>query len=96
MLVDKAEKLYSENEMIKIYDLLIEHKDCDNANVLWRLARATRDKGDLSKDKEAKKKCVYEAFEYAKRALELDDQNFACHKVNIYCNNCHCDIGLYL
>ncbi|KAK3086733.1 hypothetical protein FSP39_022606 [Pinctada imbricata] len=79
-LVDTADKLYTENEMVKIYELLIQHKECDNANILWRLARAARDKGKLVKDKEVQKQCVYEAFQYAERALELDDQNFACHK----------------
>ena len=41
----------------------------------------------MSKDDKEKKSCFYEAFEYIKKALELNDQNFAVHKV-------HCTSGV--
>lgn len=50
----------------------------DTYEIQWRLARAIY---SLSKTEEAKKKeLVDEAFNYAKRALELNDNHFAAHK----------------
>lgn len=55
----------------------------DDAEFLWRLARAAR---DLSQqpglEAERKKQLVFEAFENAKRALERDQNSFAVHKVS--------------
>lgn len=54
----------------------------DEAEFLWRLARASRDLSLLPDMKaEKKKQLVFEAFEYVKRALEKDDKCFAAHKV---------------
>lgn len=64
-----------------LYDYLIQFKDCENDEVLWRLARAATDKGKASTDQEVKRSCMYEAFEYAKEALQRNENNFACHKV---------------
>jgi len=51
--------------------------------LLWRLSRAACDKGKMSSDADFKKACIYEAFEYIKRALELNKENFACNKVTV-------------
>ena len=54
----------------------------DDAEFLWRLARASRDLSVLPNTKdERKKQLIFEAFEYAKKALERDDACFAAHKV---------------
>lgn len=54
----------------------------DDADFLWRLARAARDLAlEPSVDAEQKKQLTYEAFENAKKALEKDDKSFAVHKV---------------
>lgn len=87
--VKQADLLYnmkhdkdSEIEAVKnLYAFLIEFKKCSNPELLWRLARASRDLAQLSiTDTETKKSLTYESFEFAKRALELDAENFACHK----------------
>ena len=54
----------------------------DEAEFLWRLARASRDLSLLPNiEAERKKQLVFEAFEYAEKALEKDDKCFAAHKV---------------
>lgn len=80
-VIEAAEQLYQDYKVQELYDYLVQFKDCTNDEVLWRLARATTDKGKDSTDAEVKKSCMFEAFEYAKRALQINENNFACHKV---------------
>lgn len=75
-----ADELYDNNETQKAHDLLCKHKDSQNAEVEWRLARACRVLAEKSKDSEKKKALTYETLDHAKLALSLDDKNFACHK----------------
>lgn len=79
-VIETAEQLYQDYKVQELYDYLVQFKDCTNDEVLWRLARATTDKGKDSTDAEVKKSCMFEAFEYAKRALQINENNFACHK----------------
>ena len=80
-LIAKADALYSQNAIDELYRLLVNYKDSEDDEVLWRLARAACDKAKQTTDKEQKKALTYEAFEYVKRALQLNDNNFAGHKV---------------
>ena len=78
-----ADELHENGEAQKVYDMLIKYKDLQNAEVVWRLARACRILAMASTDDSEKKKAfAYEAHEHAKLALSLDDKNAACHKVN--------------
>ncbi|XP_071086220.1 regulator of microtubule dynamics protein 1-like [Haliotis cracherodii] len=81
-IIAEADRLYEDNDPIQLYNYLIQFKDIENDGILWRLARAACDKGKLlgRKDKTQRRVCVYEAFEYAKKALALNKENFACHK----------------
>lgn len=66
------------NKMVVFY----LHQISEDAELLWRLARASRDLAQLSgTSAEEKKALVYEALEYAKRALEKNEASFAAHKV---------------
>lgn len=78
-VIEEAKKLYDQNEMMSLYDLLVKYKDCNNDEILWRLARAACDKGKILGGKE-REKFMYEGFEYVKKALELNPENSACHK----------------
>ncbi|KAL3859144.1 hypothetical protein ACJMK2_009376 [Sinanodonta woodiana] len=80
VIILEADKLYAQDEVFKLYDFLFQYKDMANDEILWRLARATVDKGKHSEDPNVKKMCMYEAFEYIKQALALNSNNFACHK----------------
>ncbi|XP_052817329.1 regulator of microtubule dynamics protein 1-like [Mya arenaria] len=80
ILLERADRLYSEHKIDELYDLLIEHKDSRDDEILWRLARAAVDQGKLSDNKEILQKKYYEAFEFIKQALEINNQNYAVHK----------------
>ena len=79
-VIDESETLYEKKDFSATYDLLIPHKECNDANVLWRLARAATEKGKMGNEAE-RKQHIFEAWDYISKALELDDNNFACHKV---------------
>ncbi|KAM3860303.1 regulator of microtubule dynamics protein 1 [Diretmus argenteus] len=92
-VLEQADYLYSCAETEKLYQLLLQYKDSDDAEFLWRLARASRDLSqmpNMAADK--KKKLVFEAFEYAKAALEKNERCFAAHKWYAVCLS---DVGDY-
>ncbi|XP_071341851.1 regulator of microtubule dynamics protein 1 [Trachinotus anak] len=92
-VLEQADYLYSCAETEKLYQLLLQHKDSDDAEFLWRLARASRDLALLpNMEAERKKQLMFEAFEYAKKALEKDEKCFAAHKWYAVCLS---DIGDY-
>lgn len=71
----------------------------DDADFLWRLARAARDLAlEPNVEAEQKKQLTYEAFENAKKALEKDDESFAVHKVMVRrsWSGCLSHFGLFL
>lgn len=53
-----------------------------DADFLWRLSKATYFQSQLeaSRDKDRQKKLVYQALEYAGRALKINDNNANVHK----------------
>lgn len=93
-LLEQADYLYSCAESEKLYQLLLQHKHRDDAEFLWRLARATRDMALLPNTAaDTKKQLVFESYECAKRALEKDEKCFAAHKWFAICLS---DTGDYL
>lgn len=82
-ILEAADDLYSKNEVLSLYDYLLKFKDSQNDEIQWRLARAACDKGKVSEDPAEKRKLTFEAFEYAKTALAINDDNFAAHKVHV-------------
>ncbi|KAK2854530.1 hypothetical protein Q7C36_006399 [Tachysurus vachellii] len=92
-VVEQADYLYSCGETEKLYQLLLQYKDSDDAEFLWRLARASRDLSLLPHiTADQKKKLTYEAFDYAKKALEKNEACFAAHKWYAVCLS---DLGEY-
>ncbi|KAG8520409.1 Regulator of microtubule dynamics protein 1, partial [Galemys pyrenaicus] len=86
-ILEQADYLYESGETEKLYQLLTQYKESEDAELLWRLARASRDVAQLcGTSEEQKKLLVYEALEYAKRALEKNESNFAAHKRAIKLN----------
>lgn len=81
LLITKFDQLYDEMRFQELYDLLTENNDGSNDEVLWRLARVSY---RLSKSADAKEKKI-EFLTHAKdnvnRALEINETNFASHKV---------------
>ncbi|TKC43066.1 hypothetical protein EI555_012036, partial [Monodon monoceros] len=92
-ILEQADYLYESGETEKLYQLLSQYKESEDAELLWRLARASRDIAQLSGTSEEEKKLlVYEALEYAKRALEKNESSFAAHKWYAICIS---DVGDY-
>ncbi|NXC39697.1 RMD1 protein, partial [Penelope pileata] len=92
-VIEQADYLYGSGETEKLYRLLVQHKNSEDAEVLWRLARASRDLAQLSSTSaEEKRQLVYDALEYAKKALEKNESNFAAHKWYAICIS---DVGDY-
>ncbi|XP_069710423.1 regulator of microtubule dynamics protein 1 isoform X1 [Phaenicophaeus curvirostris] len=85
-VIEQADYLYGSGETEKLHQLLVQHKNSDDAELLWRLARASRDLAQLSSTSaEEKRQLAYEALEYAKKALEKNETNFAAHKWYAIC-----------
>ncbi|CAM4724544.1 hypothetical protein PO909_017631 [Leuciscus waleckii] len=92
-VLEQADYLYSCGETEKLHQLLVKHKDSDEAEFLWRLARASRDLALLSRiSAEEKKRLTYEAFDFASKALEKNQSSFAAHKWFAICLS---DVGDY-
>ena len=70
-----------QNAVDELYTYMKQFVDSTEAEVLWRLARATCDKAKSTTDKAARKDLMYDAFRAAELALKLGDTNFACYKV---------------
>ncbi|XP_016054424.1 PREDICTED: regulator of microtubule dynamics protein 1 isoform X3 [Miniopterus natalensis] len=86
-ILQQADYLYESGETEKLYQLLAQYKESEDAELLWRLARASRDVAQLSGTSAEKKKAlVYEALKYAERALEENAASFAAHKKAIELN----------
>ena len=88
--------LLLQNAVDELYTYMKQYVDSTEADVLWRLARATCDKAKSTTDKTVKKDLIYDAFKAAELALKLGDSNFACHKVLSQCIICCgvCNIDL--
>jgi len=82
VFIKKADLLYEEGNVSELYGYLKSYELHENAEVLWRLSRAARDYAlkDKTLDKTRKKELHYESFEFAKRALNVDQENFGSHK----------------
>uniref|UniRef100_A0A8C4QYR2 Regulator of microtubule dynamics protein 1 n=1 Tax=Eptatretus burgeri TaxID=7764 RepID=A0A8C4QYR2_EPTBU len=85
-IIERADYLYGTSETEKLYKFLIEYSDSTNDEVLWRLARASRDLAQLSGTPvEERRRLAYEALEFSKQALDGNPRNFACHKWYAIC-----------
>lgn len=82
MAIIQSDRLFDSNEIDELYKLLSKYRESKNADILWRLARAARNKAELCKNYDEKKAFSFEALDFAKQSVELDDNNFACHKVS--------------
>jgi len=79
--IAKAEEIYAQNKFQEVYEYLLQFKDSENPDILWRLVRATRDRATMAGvSADDKKKMIFEGFEVSKRALEFGDSVGACHK----------------
>jgi len=79
--IKKAEELYGANDFKGVYEYLLQFKDSEDAELLWRLVRATRDRANMAGvSADDKKTMIFEAFEVSKRALQFGEEVSSCHK----------------
>jgi len=80
-VVEEADRLYSANEFKELHEYLLQFKNSDDHELLWRIARAHRDRSNMvDVTAEEKKQLIFDAMEISRRALELGEDNYACHK----------------
>jgi len=83
-IVDRADAMYDNQMFDALYDYLKEQGTStvgESAEILWRLARASYEKGKKSPpNSDERRRFTFEAFDHVKRALELDEKLFAVHK----------------
>lgn len=82
-ILRESDDLYDQYKIPELYSLLVAHKDSQNDDILWRLARAAREKALMTKDKKEADSLLYDALSYVEKALELNQNNFASHKVSV-------------
>eukprot|EP00794_Sanderia_malayensis_P019057 gene19057-20971_t len=79
--IKQADQLYSDKQVSELYQFLLKFKDSDNAELLWRFARASRDFGELDGTSgDLRKELTFQGFKAAEKAIELGSKSFACHK----------------
>ena len=79
--VAEADRLYDANQLKELHEYLLQFSQSEDPELLWRSARAYRDRSVMSDvTEEQKKQLVMDGVEVAKRALEFGAENYACHK----------------
>ena len=81
-LINQSDAKHAMDDYDANYALLkqAEELEPENFEVVWRLARAHFDFFDNSVDEEVINKNAYAGLDYAKKALELDDNRAESHK----------------
>ncbi len=81
-LIDQADAKQDVDDFSGNYELLkqAEQLEANNFEVIWRLARAHFDFSDNSEDETVISENIYSGFDYAKRALEMDENRAESHK----------------
>ena len=81
-IISHSDHLYQENRMQELYDYVMAYKDVQTADIQWRCSRACYKLSILpSTDKDRAKQLAHSCLVFATKALELDDSNYHCHKV---------------
>lgn len=80
-IIVEADRLYSENKIKELLEYLLPFKNTSNGEILWRLARAHKDRSRMEElSKKEKKALVFEGIKVAKSAVEQNPDNCVCHK----------------
>ncbi|XP_032682999.1 regulator of microtubule dynamics protein 1-like isoform X2 [Odontomachus brunneus] len=78
-LLNKADALFDQGNYKEIYDILSNHKDSKDIEILWRLCRAIYKISKTASDVEARK-LVYEGYNLICIALDIQEDHYAVHK----------------
>ena len=84
-IIKHADQLYEDNKIQELYNYMIQCKDTQSVEIQWRCSRACYKLSILpSVDKNEAKRLAHACLDFAGRAVELDNNNFQCHKVMRY------------
>uniref|UniRef100_A0A183CHB5 Regulator of microtubule dynamics protein 1 n=1 Tax=Globodera pallida TaxID=36090 RepID=A0A183CHB5_GLOPA len=82
LLIREADLYYEASLIDNAYNVLRRHRSSNNPEVLWRLARVLYKQGRAARSAAESKRLCYEAFDFAKKALENQPTtgSFGAHK----------------
>lgn len=81
-IIKRADQLYEDNKIQELYEYMMQFTDIQSAEIQWRCSRACYKLSILpSTDKNEAKRLAHACLAFAKQAVELDNDNFQCHKV---------------
>ncbi|GAB6021056.1 hypothetical protein CHUAL_003690 [Chamberlinius hualienensis] len=80
LLLAKADQLYEQVKYDELHSLLIAHKDSNNDEILWRLARVLYRLSNSAESAAKKKQMLTEAKDYVYKALEINEASSPGHK----------------
>ena len=77
-----ADQLYDDNKMRELYNYMMQFKHIQLAEIQWRCSRACFKLSIIpSTDKNEARELAHSCFDFAQKAVELDNDNWQCHKV---------------
>ena len=81
-IIKYADQLYEDNKMQELHNYMIQFKDIQSVEIQWRCSRACYKLSILPTiDKNEAKRLAHACLDFASQAVELDNNNFQCHKV---------------
>ena len=81
-IMKHADQLYEDNKMQELYNYMMQFKDIQSVEIQWRCSRACYKLSILpSVDKTEAKRLAHACLDFASQAVQLDNNNFQCHKV---------------
>lgn len=86
-LITEADDLYSEKRFDELYDALHAHRDSGDVEILWRLSRASFEKGKASSSGSDKLRFFEEGMTYVNRGLGINENHAVLYKVFVFRNS---------
>ncbi|XP_067132371.1 regulator of microtubule dynamics protein 1-like [Centruroides vittatus] len=79
-VIKTADEMYDNKKYKEAYDLLHQESLMENDDVLWRLARISYELAHVTTANEKKVSLLSEAFSYAEKAIQINDNNNNSHR----------------
>ncbi|KAK1132705.1 hypothetical protein K0M31_014085 [Melipona bicolor] len=79
VLIAKADALYDQEQYQEIYKLLINYKNSEDVEIIWRLCRAMYKMSKTSNEVDGKK-LIFEACDLIFEALKIKENHWSVHK----------------
>lgn len=84
-VIKQSDQLVESNQIKEAFDLLSAHKDAENVEIQWRLARVCYRLGKYhTEDQSRAKELSQIGIAHADRAIQLDQTSYAAFRVNTH------------